>query len=481
VSIVLNGVTNPSGETATTGHVAVPGTGGAAAVTNPTSATLFGSKVIRCTWSTASTAAGGGDYIEVDVATAGWAVGDVVSFGVFHVLSSIATRLQLSVEFRTSSATISTSVQSTQKQTAAATVYGSGTAPDPAFKLEALTIPATCTKVRIRVLSVAGTGYANWSIGSYLQLDGILGHKGATLLPYFDGATGPAYGWNGTANASTSAFYTPQLTLTPIPDMAPVPRVQITLSDPYPRMETVTLYRIASNRQYRVRGWVDRVAAGGVSDFDFEPPFRVAATYSAEMFDANGVSLGFTGSFSTTVDYAGTVIHQPMDPSRAAIVEVMGDSADQLVRPFQGELARVQGRTLPVWVGNGRAGLSGMAFTIQTEDPAVDAAVASVFGDYDDDQVPVICIRSSLPVGWPNPLFFAVQAPARYSPDGYISDVIRWDLKGDEAAPPAEAIVTALLTYADIEAAFSDYASLEAAYLTYLAMESDFSLVGTAP
>lgn len=189
-AITTNYVSNPSGESATTGYTAVPGTTGVAAITNPTTTTAFGAKALRCTWSTASTAAGGGEYYEVDIATEGLIVGDVISVGLFHLLASISNRVQLSVEFRTNSVTISTSSAAEKQVTGGTIVTASTRAGLPSDQyVENLTIPATCTKIRVRVLSVAGTGYANWSIGSYLQIDGLKINKGATLLDYSDGST----------------------------------------------------------------------------------------------------------------------------------------------------------------------------------------------------------------------------------------------------------------------------------------------------
>jgi len=68
--------------------------------------------------------------------------------------------------------------------------------------------PATATIARVKVISVAGTSYANWSIGSFLELDGLIVVQGENVPSYFDGSTAAAldltYAWTGTAHASTS-------------------------------------------------------------------------------------------------------------------------------------------------------------------------------------------------------------------------------------------------------------------------------------
>lgn len=185
--------TNPSGEVSAAGYAAVPGTSGTAAVTsaNPSTTTAFGAKVLKTTWSVASSAAGGGVSFDVAVTA-----GQVVSVQFGHVKASIGNRLQLSIEWRTASATISTVTATAIQVTAGAINTG--------FKLENVTAPATATVARVKVLSVAGTGYANWSIGSYLEVDGMLFPLGATttltIAPrtntYLEGGSQLGYLWN---------------------------------------------------------------------------------------------------------------------------------------------------------------------------------------------------------------------------------------------------------------------------------------------
>jgi hypothetical protein len=64
-------------------------------------------------------------------------------------------------------------------------------------------------------VSVAGTGYANWSIGSYIELDTVMVNRGDLLGAYFDGSSGGgAYtdgvpSWDGTAGLSSSSWKAP--------------------------------------------------------------------------------------------------------------------------------------------------------------------------------------------------------------------------------------------------------------------------------
>lgn len=203
-----NVIINPSVETNTTGYTAVPGTSGTAAISQQANNPYQGTNVARCAWTVASTAAGGGLYYEITLANAGLSIGDVISAGIYRVRANVGNRVQFSVEFRTDAATISTT-SATALQISANTNYGAASHAAN-FRLDNLTIPATTTRIRLRVLTVAGTGYANWANGNNIQLDALMMNEGATLLPYFDGAGSTptdahySYSWLGTANASRS-------------------------------------------------------------------------------------------------------------------------------------------------------------------------------------------------------------------------------------------------------------------------------------
>jgi hypothetical protein len=196
---VVNVVTNPSAETATTGYVAVPGTTGVAAVTNPVSATAFGTHVARATWSTASTAAGGG-MVYGSLATLPVTPGSPYCFSVGHIKSSINNRLRVDVGYFEADGTPINTQLGAEFQVTAGLVYD--------VSVEGYIAPDTAAFAKITVQSVAGVGYANWSIASYLELDGIIAHFGDALVPYFDGSTADTvaydYAWDDVVDASSS-------------------------------------------------------------------------------------------------------------------------------------------------------------------------------------------------------------------------------------------------------------------------------------
>lgn len=180
---------NPSGESGTSGVGIYQGTSGIAAVTNPapSGGASFGLKTIRATWSQATTAAGGGLYQEAPAKP-----GLRYSVGINFVKSSINNRLAIRLRFLHSNGTELAGMSAPAVQVSAGPSY---TASD--FKVESQVAPAGTAKVQVQITSVSGTGFANWSIGSYLETDawvicvapimlgqGLAAWDAASRLPY---------------------------------------------------------------------------------------------------------------------------------------------------------------------------------------------------------------------------------------------------------------------------------------------------------
>lgn len=187
---LINRVLNPSAEVDVVGYTLLAG-GGTAALARFATTTPYGTSVARCVWSAASTALGGGIYYDVAVTA-----GNIYSFGVGLVQSSIAQTVQLQVDWRTASSALFTYFG--QPLTLVAGVSQS-------VKAEGQVAPATATIARIKIISVAPG--VQWSIGSSLMVDGLSCTQTGFLPPYFDGSTvDPSgefvYSWGGTAHAS---------------------------------------------------------------------------------------------------------------------------------------------------------------------------------------------------------------------------------------------------------------------------------------
>ncbi|MEP6477853.1 MAG: hypothetical protein ABJB03_00550 [Rhodoglobus sp.] len=452
----------------------MPGTTGVAAITNPVSVIAFaGTHVIQCTWSTASTAAGGGLTYDVVVVA-----GEVLSFGWNRVRPTISNRLQMSIEWRTNVGTISTVAGPTAQVTSATNSDAT------TWKQENLTAPALATVARVKLLSVAGTGYANWSIASNLQVDALMVNAGATLQPYVDGSRGYLYEWAGVAHASVSTFYTPVITLTPLGDAHPCPRMLVVVDDLPVVVASLSLYRTVGGRQFRIRGAVMIDVAGGYSTLDVEVPLGAQATYRAQMFNSADLELGFTATAAATTDSTQCWIHNPLDPYGAIPISVEVPSAQSLTRRSDGEVFYPQNRVLGVLISGPRRGLAGVDLYFSTDTISDADKFEAMLGGYsDDDQVvPVLCIRIPATLSrLPGTFFGAVLALEQKPVDVHMGgSLIAWQASADEVSPPFPGIIVPLLTRDDIDAAYATRNAIDAAYATRLAEDRDYSLAGTA-
>lgn len=469
MALIVNGVLNPSCETNTTGYTAIPGTSGAAAISRPSTGGWVGDYFARCTWSTASTAAGGGiQYGDIAVAAA-----EVWSFSAY-VRASKTNRFQLNVEWRTSSATIST-VSGTQTVITVDPDF-----PD-AVRLTAdnLTAPGTATVARIKVVTVAGTSYANWAINDTMDVDALMAVKQATSVTYGDPTTSVVWQWSGTAHASTSTWYQGKVTLTA--DVTDLPYVEVLVEDLSPEVDTVTIYRLAGGREFRVRGAVNIAVAGAITRVDAECPFNTLSTYKAEMFDVAGESLGYTLTNETTLAVDETWIHNPLDLTGGVMVDLLDKTGSVISRPVDGEVVHPFGRVVGVVISRGRKGLTDFPLLVSTATTADADKFTVLLGDYATLAVPVLCIRSGSTLRIPKPFFMSVLDPKELGLNVAAGgELIDWELTGDEVAPPAPGIIAPLLTRADLNAYYGIRSALNADNLTRLAVNRRYDIAGTA-
>jgi hypothetical protein len=204
---LTNIVTNPSAESGTTGFTALPGTTGVAACTNPvpSTTTAFGAKVLKTTWSTASTA--GSTGVLFTLAVGSLTAGTAYSFGISHVKSSINQRLRLAIDWKTAGgSTISTDLSAAPIDVVAGTIYNT-------FKMENFVAPATTSYAILYLITATGGSFANMSIGAYYEVDGLMMVNASVLPTWFSGATVAAgdytFAWTGTAELSSSQRLTP--------------------------------------------------------------------------------------------------------------------------------------------------------------------------------------------------------------------------------------------------------------------------------
>jgi hypothetical protein len=239
---------------------------------------------------------------------------------------------------------------------------------------------------------------------------------------------------------------------------------------------TITVYRLSEDRTWTVRG-AQRIDPG-VAALDYEVPFQRSVTYRGEQFDTFGNSLGFTDPTTLTVNYDGTVIHQPLSPNLWASVILELKSAETLLRPTPGELVDIEGGTVGRWIGSRRRGLRGVPVQFGTD--TLDAAdqVQAMLGSYVTEQVGVLCIRTSdTSVRWPGTFFARGDLVERELDLKYGGTYIEFEGTMDEVEPPIPGLVVPLLTYDDLDA-FGDYTAQDAGWITYTLRDRAYSLAG---
>jgi len=275
--------------------------------------------------------------------------------------------------------------------------------------------------------------------------------------------------------------YAPTLTVSVDPN--PMPRVEVLFTSFVALTAFVDVYRLAEGREYKVRSAVKAATAGALTRIDFEVPFGIPVTYRAEMFDAAGVSLGFTDTTSVLLDVDETWVHNPLNPAGAVRVTMADSAADSLSRPVSGALFHPEGRRVGVVIGGAKQGLRGVNLDCYTLTDADTDSFAALTGTYNSTTVPVLCFRipATMKMRIPRPLFAAVLDPTEVAFDLRMGgSAVMWQSTGDEVSPPTPALVVPLLTNADINANFATNAALNAAHLNNLAINRRYDLAGSA-
>ncbi|KQQ65084.1 hypothetical protein ASF63_14040 [Microbacterium sp. Leaf320] len=259
-------------------------------------------------------------------------------------------------------------------------------------------------------------------------------------------------------------------------DVSGNPFVEVFFSSVAPGTSSLKIYRLSEDRQWVVRGGIG--IATGVAALDFEAPFQTPATYRAEQFDALGNSLGFTDSATTSVDYAGTVVHNPLVPASLwASMHITGDSVAPLVRPTDGEMVYVEGAPVGKWIGTRRQGLRDVEVSLETQTLADANRVQAMLGTYETQQVGVLCIRTSARIRWPRTFFARGDLSEKELNVRFGGELVRFDSRMDEVEPPFPGLVTPLLTYDDLDA-FGNYTAQDAGWLTYTDRDRAYELAG---
>lgn len=275
--------------------------------------------------------------------------------------------------------------------------------------------------------------------------------------------------YSGTVGASAP--------LVAYPD-APTPYVVASFDSLAAGTQTITVSRTAAGRTMEVRGGIDLFAVGGAQVIDYEPPNGIPSTYQAEQFDVNGVSLGNTPANTITISWAGTVVHQPLNPALVIRPRLFLDSAADIVNPSPGSTVWPEGATVGRTIGGQRTGLQGTKIRLRMNTATDAQTFSDMFGSYSTDYPSILCIRTPPNVPLPPVLFASCLNPHRVQYGN--GALITYEMTVDEVAPPAPGLIIPLLRREDIDAAYPTRAARAAAYATRLARDTDYSLAGLA-
>jgi len=265
---------------------------------------------------------------------------------------------------------------------------------------------------------------------------------------------------------------------------APAPHIDVLVDSIDVGVSFVTVWRTVNGRALKVRGLVNVASSSAVTARDFEAPFGVECSYRVEQFDSGGLFVSYSAATTATLPSptVGTMwVHNPLDPSTSVAVMVLSGAASEITRPSSAEVFRIPGRSVGVAITGTRHGVEGVVLDCMTETSVDGAKFDALFGAYDDDTVPILCVRTRPEMLLPPTLFALVASPRAVPLDNrHGGTAISWLVNGDEVAPPAEAIIVALLDYADFTAFYATYAAFTAAYADYTDASRDYTIAGTA-
>lgn len=270
--------------------------------------------------------------------------------------------------------------------------------------------------------------------------------------------------------------------ITLLTNVTAAPFVEVLIDELIPEAASLTVYRLAGGREFQMRGAVRAPTAGAFTRIDFEIPFNTLVTYRAELFDAAGVSLGFTDSASVTLVVADTWMHNPLNPEGGVKVFFGEDGGWSVTRPTPGVVSRPLGRRVGVVLSEPRHGVTGLGLVVRTSTDADADAVQAMVGD--NGMPPIVCIRlgsADQRLRLPQPLFLSALSVSE------IDMGHRWGgtelahgINGDEVDPPVPGLFIPLLTRADLNSVFASRGALNAAGLTRLDINRLYQYAGAA-
>lgn len=253
------------------------------------------------------------------------------------------------------------------------------------------------------------------------------------------------------------------LTLTGRTDKKPCPRVDILFDSLAAGTATATVYQISDEGKVPVRNAEGVYAAGGLFVTDYEVPLGVPVTYTAEQFDASGVSLGYTTQATVQVDSlpGAAWVQDPLDPSSAVEVGAADGFADEVKETREVKLVRVGNDTVALMAAMGL--IENVSLRTWTDSPEDAAAYRAVL------RRTQVLVRTMPNMPIPRCLHIvAAVIPRRGFDIAQGGTLYVWDLVGDEVTRSALNIIVPVVTWQRYIDAFPTWGDFDAAYGTWL-------------
>lgn len=275
--------------------------------------------------------------------------------------------------------------------------------------------------------------------------------------------------------------------LTPLPDMGPVPRIEV-LVDPADLLtDTVSatirrrhLDGASGPRTFDVRGGVRKQAESTLVVMDFEAPFQVQSLFEAACYDEDDVYMGSVQLDTATLNYSGTVIQHPFDPRISLSVRRLSGTAETVAFGSSGEVVYPDAPGLGNIVGfGGGRGVVGLPVDLLVDGHDNADMLHATLGTYEKPRLKAWLVRTPPPMRIPRVLFCWVPDLVEVDLDVRNGgSAVRFQATLTEIEPPAPGLSPAVLRHSDVKALFSTHTEVEAVYTLHSDIKRDQSLVG---
>jgi hypothetical protein len=247
----------------------------------------------------------------------------------------------------------------------------------------------------------------------------------------------------------------------------PFPQVKVTFESLSASTATVTVWRQADVLAI-VPGTERVFASGGFTVDDLWAPRDIEVTYWAEMFTAGGVSLGRTGTASTTIwgERNVAVISDPFDPANAALVEMDTGFGSSLRRSREVETYNVGSRVVSL-LGEMTL-LRDIDLSVKSDTAEQAVALERVLSQ----SLVLIRLAPDVRPTFPTVLYATVQYEVvdadHLGGFQFGGSAATWVVEGVQVSPITSGAAVSTTPWSRYEAAFVTWAEMEATYETWL-------------